>query len=109
MEHTAATYYAQYYATRDPGGLCNSATTPVTTPVTGSIPPDSSSSTVMDTLNPNILVPSAMQDRQVKVLTPCTSQHDRFIDPEGRPLQPGTVIFCDDLPFIVSANGKIYN
>ena len=47
--------------------------------------------------------------RQVEVLTPCTRQYDRFVDPQGRPLQPGTVIFCDDLPFIVSANGKIYN
>ena len=36
-------------------------------------------------------------------------QHDGFVDPEGKPLQPGTIIFCEDLPFIVSANGKIYN
>ena len=36
-------------------------------------------------------------------------QHDRFVDPEGKPLQPGTIIFCEDVPFIVSANGKIYN
>ena len=40
---------------------------------------------------------------------PCMRQHDRFVDPQGKPLQPGTVIFCEDLPFIVSANGKIYN
>ena len=40
---------------------------------------------------------------------PCMRQHDRFVDPEGKPLQPGMVIFCKDLPFIVSANGKIYN
>ena len=39
----------------------------------------------------------------------CMRQHDRFVDPEGKPLQPGMVIFCEDLPFIVSANGKIYN
>ena len=39
----------------------------------------------------------------------CTRQHDRFVDPNGKPLQPGMVIFCDDPPFIVSANGKIYN
>ena len=40
---------------------------------------------------------------------PCTRQHDRFVDPEGKLLQPGMVIFCKDLPFIVSANGKIHN
>ena len=50
-----------------------------------------------------------MQDKQVEVLTPCTRQYDRFVDPKGKPLQPGMVIFCEDLPFIVSANGKIYN
>ena len=83
--------------------------TPVTTPVTRSIPFNSNSSAVMDTSNPNTPVPITMQDRQVEVLTPCTRQHDRFVDPEGRPLQPGTVIFCNDLPFIVSANSKIYN
>ena len=43
------------------------------------------------------------------MLTPCMRQCNRFVDPKGRPLQPGTVIFSDDLPFIVSANGKIYN
>ena len=32
-----------------------------------------------------------------------------LINPQGRPLQPGTIIFCDDLLFIVSANGRIYN
>ena len=36
-------------------------------------------------------------------------QHDRFVDPTGKPLQPGTVIVCEDLPFTVSSNGKIYN
>ena len=83
--------------------------TPVTTPVTRSIPCDSNSSAVMDTSNPNTPVPITMQDRQVEVLTPCTRQHNRFVDPKGRLLQPGTVIFSDDLPFIVSANSKIYN
>ena len=43
------------------------------------------------------------------MLTPCMRQHDRFVDPKGKPLQLGTVMFCEDLPFIVSANGKIYN
>ena len=56
-------------------------------------------------------MPTATQDRQheVEVLTPCTRQYDRFVDPQGRPLQPGTVIFCNVLPFIASANGRIYN
>ena len=63
----------------------------------------------MDTSNSNIPIPITKQDRQVEVLTPCTRQYDRFIVPEGKPLQPGTVIFCDDFLFIVSANGKIYN
>ena len=56
-------------------------------------------------------MPVATQDRQhqVEFLTPCTRQCDRFVDPQGRPLQPGTVIFCDDFPFIMSANSRIYN
>ena len=29
--------------------------------------------------------------------------------PAGKPLQPGTIIVGEDLPFIVSNNGKIYN
>ena len=81
----------------------NSATVPnipVTTPVTRSIPSDSNSSAVMDTSNPNTPIPTSMQDRQVEVLIPCTRQHDRFIDPKGRPLQLGTII---------SDNSKIYN
>ena len=63
----------------------------------------------METPNPNTPVPITTQGRQVEVLMPCTRQHNRFVDPKGRPLQPGTVIFCDDLQFMVSANGKIYN
>ena len=63
----------------------------------------------MDTSNPNSPVPISLQNRQVEVLTPCMRQHDRFVDPEGKPLQPSMVFFCKDLPFIVSANGKIYN
>ena len=43
------------------------------------------------------------------MLTPCTRQHDRFVDHTGKPLQPGTVTVCEDLPFIISSNGKIYN
>ena len=47
--------------------------------------------------------------RKVKSFTPCIRQNDRFVDPSGKPLQPGTVIICDKIPFIVSNNGKIYN
>ena len=55
-------------------------------------------------------MPAATQGSQhwVEILTPCTRQYDRFVDPQGRPLQPGAIIFCKDFPFIVSANSKIY-
>ena len=67
--------------------------TPVTTPVTRSIPSNSNSSAVMDTSNPNTPVPITKQDKQVEVCMPCTRQHDRFVDPKGKPLEPGKVIF----------------
>ena len=41
--------------------------------------------------------------------TPCVRQNNRFVDPSCNPLQPGTMIICNKLPFIVSNNGKIYN
>ena len=47
--------------------------------------------------------------RQVEALIPCVRQNDRFVDPSGNPLQPGTIIVCNGLPFVVSNNGKIYN
>ena len=47
--------------------------------------------------------------RQVKNFTPCIRQNGRFVDPSGKPLQPGTIIICDKIAFIVSNNGKIYN
>ena len=47
--------------------------------------------------------------RQVESFTPYARQNDRFVDPSGKPLQPGTIIICDKIPFIVSNNGKIYN
>ena len=90
----------------------NSATvphTPVTTPVARSMPSDSNGSAVMDTSNPSTPAPIYMQGKQVEVLMPCMRQHDRFVDPKGKPLQPSTVNFCEDLPFIVSGNGKIYD
>ena len=95
-----------------PETLVNIATaphTPVTTLPARSSPSQGNNSAVIDTSGTN--TPTTMVDRpyQVEVLTPCTRQYDRFVDPQGRPLQPGTVIFCNDLPFIVSVNGKIYN
>ena len=47
--------------------------------------------------------------RQVESFTPCVRQNDRFVNPSGKPFQPGTVIICDKISFIVSNNGKIYN
>ena len=47
--------------------------------------------------------------RQVESFTPCVRQNDRFVDPSGKTLQPGTIIICDKILFIVSNNGKIYN
>ena len=41
--------------------------------------------------------------------TPCVRQNDRFVNPSGSPLQPGTVIICNKIPFTVFNNGKIYN
>ena len=68
---------------------------------------------VQDVSNTNIpasmLVATQYRQHHVEVPTPCIRQSDRFVDPQGRPLQPGTVIFCDDFLFIVSANGRLYN
>ena len=47
--------------------------------------------------------------RQMESFTPCVRQNDRFVDPSGNPLQPGTIIVCNNIPFVVSNNGKIYN
>ena len=41
--------------------------------------------------------------------SPCVRQNNRFVDPSGNPLQPGTVIICNKLLFVVSNNGKTYN
>ena len=90
----------------------NSATVPgmpTPSPLAGSVLPDNTGHAVTDTSNPNSPVPTSSQDRQVEVLIPCMRQHSRFVNPEGKPLQPRMVIFCEDLPFIVSNIGKIYN
>ena len=47
--------------------------------------------------------------RQVESFTPCVRQKDRFVNPSGNPLQPGTIIICNNIPFIASNNGNIYN
>ena len=101
-------------ATPVPETPVNNATTPhlpVKAPSARSTPSYGNNSIVMDTSNSNtpMSMPVTTQDRQIEVLTPCTRQYNRFTGPQGRPLQPGTVIFCKDLPFIVSPNGKIYN
>ena len=99
-----------------PETLVNNATpphSPVKAPLARRTPSQGNNSAVMDTSNTNtpLPMPSTMPDRQhrVEVLTPCTRQYNRFVDLQSRPLQPGTINFCKDLPFIISANGKIYN
>ena len=47
--------------------------------------------------------------RQVESFKPCIRQNDRFVNPSGNPLQPGTIIICNNIPFVVSNNVKIYN
>ena len=44
-----------------------------------------------------------------KNFTPCVRQNNRFVNPSDNPFQPGTVIICNKLPFILSNNCKIYN
>ena len=55
------------------------------------------------------LAETPSSQRQVESLTPCVRQNDKFVDPSSKPLQPGTIIICDKIPFVVSNNGKIYN
>ena len=45
----------------------------------------------------------------VENFIPYVRQNNRFVNPSGKPLQPGTVIICNKLPFIVSNKSKIYN
>ena len=35
--------------------------------------------------------------------------NDMFVNPSGKLLQPGTIIICDKIPFVVSNNGTICN
>ena len=67
---------------------------------------------MLTTSDPNqdsSLVDTPSPQRQVKSFTPCVRKNDRFVNPSGKPLQPGTIIICDKIPYIVSNNGKIYN
>ena len=64
----------------NPAIVPNSA---VTSLVARSIPPDNNSSAAKDTSNSNTPVPIFTQDKQVELLTPCTRQHDNFVDPKG--------------------------
>ena len=100
-------YNTSLQPTRTTTLLSEAQSTPVNSQLGRSILPDNRNSTASDT--PDILVTVLTQDRQVEVLTTCTRQHDRFVDPSGKPLQPSTVIVCEDLSFVVSRNGKIYN
>ena len=83
--------------------------TPVNLPLAISILSDNSSHATTVTPHSNTLVVILTQDKHIKVLTPCTRQDDRFVDPTDKLLRPGTAIVCENLPFIVSNNGKIYN
>ena len=47
--------------------------------------------------------------RQVESFTTCVRQIDRFVNPSSKPLQPGTIIICDEISFIVFNDGKNYN
>ena len=87
--------------------LSDAPSTPVNSHLARSILPDNRNHTTSDT--PNTQITTAIQDKQVEALTPCIRQHDRCVDPSGKLLQPGMVIVCEDLPFVVSSNGKIYN
>ena len=57
----------------------------------------------------SILTDTPASHRQVERFTPCIRQNDRFVDPSDKPIQPGTIIICDKIPFVAYNNGKIYN
>ena len=77
--------------------------TPVNTPLPRNV------LTANDPNQDSTLADTPSFQRQVESFTPCVRQNDRFVDPSGKPLQPGTVIICDKIPFVVSNNGKMYN
>ena len=65
--------------------------------------------TINDPNQDSISADTPSSQKQVKSFTQCVRQNDRFVNPSGKPLQPGTIIICDKIPFIASNNGKIYN
>ena len=99
---------------RNSQGICNMSQHPMEytalqsdqqhTPVNTPLPRQ-----MLTASGPNQDSSPASSQRQVESFTPCVRKNDRFVDPSGKPLQPGTIIIQDKLPFIVSNNGKIYN
>ena len=75
--------------------------TPVNTPLPRNM------LTASDPNQDSTLVDTPSSQRQVESFTPCVRQNDRFVDPSGKPLQPGTIIICDKILFIVSNNGSL--
>ena len=71
---------------------------PTTSPLDRSVLPDNTSHAVTDTSNHNSSVQTSLQDRCIEVLMPCMRQWDRFVDPKGKPLQSGTVLFVKTFP-----------
>ena len=66
--------------------------TPVNSLLARNILPDNSSHAATVTANSNSLVVISTQNKQVEALTSYMRQHDRFVYPTGKLLQPGTVI-----------------
>ena len=65
--------------------------TPVNTPHPRSV------LTANDPNQDSISANTPSSQRQVEIFTPCIRQNDRFVEP----LQPGNIIICDKIPFIV--------
>ena len=93
--------------TRPTTPLLDAPSTPVNSQLARSILPENRHHTASDT--PNTPIITSEEDRQVEALTPCTRLCDRFVNPSGKLVQLGTFIICENLPFVVSSNGKIYN
>ena len=70
-----------------PVNVATAPHTPVKTPPARSIPSQGNNSTVIDTssINTPMPMPTTTQDRHdhVEVLTHCTRQYERFVDPQG--------------------------
>ena len=103
LRNSQGIHSASLHPTRPTTLLLDAPSVPVNSQFTRCILTENGTHSASDA--PNTL----SSNRQVEALTPCMRQHDRFVDPSGKPLQPGTVIVCKDLPFVVSNNSKIYN